>query len=202
MERNNQSTALVANYTDTGQENITADICNATPQALLSMNNLPHELKYELLIAAELYTLRMAYPVQARNFTEREVMRTNQLWAEVFAGIDLHLIHKAIIRFIATDRKAFFPSPGQIWGMVEEIIAEDEAERKRQAAERSMMEYAKHRQRVKNGENCSTCRFCEHRQVDGITTKLFCQNPHSYKYEGDFGYGTAATILCEFYEGV
>jgi hypothetical protein len=29
---------------------------------------------------------------------------------------------------------------------------------------------------------------------------LFCQNPDSYKYEGDYGWGTAASILCEFYE--
>jgi len=29
---------------------------------------------------------------------------------------------------------------------------------------------------------------------------LFCQNPESYKYEGEYGYGTAASILCEHYE--
>ena len=30
-------------------------------------------------------------------------------------------------------------------------------------------------------------------------TKLFCRNPQSYKYEEHDGYGTAATILCEYY---
>ena len=30
--------------------------------------------------------------------------------------------------------------------------------------------------------------------------RLFCQNPESYKYEGQNRYGTAATILCEHYE--
>ena len=192
------------------QYNQTSDIQNASPKALLSMENLPEELKYELFIAAELYTLRMAYPVQARNFTEREVGRTNELWAEIFAGVELRLLHKAIIRFIATDRNAFFPSPGQIIGVLEDIIAEEEVEQKRVAAEKHWAEVAKIDQRIAQGENCSTCRFCEHRQVkagyfDGQSpgskmTRLFCQKPESYKYEGQYGHGTAATILCEYYE--
>ena len=192
------------------QYNLTNDIQHASPKTLLSMNNLPEELKYELFIAAELYTLRMAYPVQARKFTEREVIRTNELWAEMFAGVDLRLLHKAIIRFIATDRKAFFPSPGQIIGVLEDIMAEEKAEEKRIASEKHWAKVAAMNRRIAQGENCSTCRFCEHRQVkaghfDGPPpgddmTKLFCQNPKSYKCEGQSGHGTAATILCEYYE--
>ena len=191
------------------QYNLLPDIQNASPKALLSMDNLPEELKYELFIAAELYTLRMAYPVQARKFTEREVSRTNELWAEIFTGIDLRLLHKAIIRFIATDRKAFFPSPGQIIGVLEDIISEEETERKRIAAEKHWAKVAETEQRIARGENCSTCRFCEHRQVkaggfDGCISgsdmiRLFCQNPESLKFEGHSGHGTAATILCEHY---
>lgn len=194
--------------------NLVPDIQNASPKALLSMDNLPKELKYELFIAAELFTLRMAYPVQARKFTEREVGRTNELWAEIFAGVDLKLLHQAIIRFIATDRKAFFPSPGQIIGVLEDIMAEEKAEQNRICTERHWARVAEMERRIANGENCSTCRFCDHRQVQakrGIfgnhshgsvddVIKLFCQNPSSYKYEGKYGYGTAATILCEFYE--
>ena len=148
-----------------GQNNLIPDIQNASPKALLSMDNLPEELKYELFIAAELYTLRMAYPVKARKFTEREVSRTNELWAEIFVGVDLRLLHKAIVRFIATDRKAFFPSPGQIIGVLEDIVAEEEAERKRIAAEIHWAGVAEIEQRIAQGENCSTCLFCEHRQV-------------------------------------
>ena len=193
-----------------GQHNLISDIQNTSAKTLLSMNNLPDELKYELFIAAELYTLRMAYPVQARKFTEREVNRTNELWAEAFAGVDLRLLHKAIIRFIATDRKAFFPSPGQIIGVLEDIVKEEEAERKRAAAEKHWAKVAENERRIAQGENCSTCRFCEYRQikVDSLgshmpvdnTTKLYCQNPNSYKYEGRYGHGTAANILCEYYE--
>jgi hypothetical protein len=179
--------------------NAVADIHEKSPKALLAMDNLPQELKYELFIAAELYTLRMAYPIQARNFTEREVRRTNELWAEIFAGVDLMLLHQAIIRFIATDRKAFFPSVGQIIGVLEEITQEEIAKKKHIAAERHWANVAETDRRIQQGENCSTCRFCEHRQVKGVV-KLFCQNPHSYKYEGTYDHGTAASILCDFYE--
>jgi hypothetical protein len=167
----------------------------ASPAARLAMDNLPADLKHELFIAAELYTLRMAYPVQARNFSEREVLRTNELWAEIFSGVDLRLMHKAIIRFIAIDRKAFFPSPGQIIGVVEDILAEEAAEEKRLANERHIAYLRELQTRIDSGENCSTCRFCEHRQE-----KLFCRNRDSYKYDEHYRFGTAASILCELYE--
>lgn len=186
------------------------ELQHASPKALLSMGSLPDELRYELFIAAELYTLRMAYPVQARKFTEREVIRTNELWAEIFAGVDLLLMHKAVVRFIATDRKAFFPSPGQIIGVLEDIKKEVAAEEKRAAAEKHWEAVFEHERRVAQGENCSTCRFCEHRgcragrfekHAEGsAVTMLFCQNPDSYKFEGRSGHGTADTILCEQYE--
>lgn len=191
------------------QQSLVSGIQNASPKALLSMNNLPEELKYELFIAAELYTLRMAYPVQARKFSEREVRRTNELWAEIFAGADLRLLHKALIRFMATNRSGYFPSPGQVFGVLEDIAAEEAAEQKRIATERHWARVAAIERRIAQGENCATCCFCEHRKVktnkpdelmsNKDATGLFCQNPDSYKYEGQTGYGTAATILCEYY---
>jgi hypothetical protein len=60
--------------------------------------------------------------------------------------------------------------------------------------------------RIDSGENCSTCRFCECREVvdtwnrQNKEMKLFCQKPESYKFEGEYGWGTAASILCDYYE--
>ena len=128
------------------------------------------------------------------------------LWLEIFVAIEPGIFHDAIMRFVAADRKGFFPSPGQIMGIVENI----QAERERQTAEERIKIHAAYlrqlQQRVDSGENCSTCKFCEHRdtqqKLGSVKTKvrLFCQNPNSFKYEGQYGHGTAATILCEHYE--
>ena len=90
------------------------------------------------------------------------------------------------------------------------IIVDIQAERERQATQERIETHAVYlqqiQQRIDNGENCSTCRFCRHKEVppkwgsDKTEVKLFCQNPDSYKYEGRYGHGTAATILCEYYE--
>lgn len=79
-------------------------------------------------IAVELFTLRTAYPTQARNFSPDEIAAINALWSEVFAGIDPQLLHLAIVRFVVADRKAFFPTVGQIVGVVEQIMAEQKGE--------------------------------------------------------------------------
>jgi hypothetical protein len=81
---------------------------------------------HDALIAAELLRLRRAYPTQARNFSEEEARATGELWAEIFAGVDPVLLHEAVLRFIVTDRKGYFPAPGQIAGCVERIAAERE----------------------------------------------------------------------------
>jgi hypothetical protein len=162
---------------------------------------------YDAEVSIGLLTLRTAFPTQARNYSDREHDVLTALWLEIFAEIEPGTLREAIMRFVATDRKGFFPSPGQIMGIVEDIISEREAQEKAERAERHY-EYLRHIQkRIDNGENCSTCRFCVTREVSNFWNKgnetepgLFCQNPASYKYEGDGGYGTAASILCDYYE--
>ena len=161
---------------------------------------------YDAELSIGLLTLRTAFPTQTRNYTDREHDMLTALWLEMFVEIEPGLIHEAIMRFIAADRKGFFPSPGQIMGHIVDI----QAERERQAAHERMAQHAAELQeiqkRIDNGENCSTCRSCEHKEVPpkwGSTqteVRLFCHNPNSYKYVGHYGHGTAASILCEHYE--
>jgi len=161
---------------------------------------------YDAEVSVGLLTLRTAFPTQTRNYSDKEHDMLMALWLEIFVALEPGIINEAILRFIAADRKGFFPSPGQIMG----IIVDIQAERERQAAEERTKAHAAYlrqiQQRIDNGENCSTCSFCEHREVppkwgsDKTEVRLFCQNPDSYKYEGQYGHGTAATILCEHYE--
>jgi hypothetical protein len=87
------------------------------------------------------------------------------LWLEIFAEVERGILNEAILRFIAADRKGFFPSPGQVMGVVGDIIKE----RKKREDEERMRVHAIYlrelQQRIDNGENCSTCRFCECREV-------------------------------------
>lgn len=161
---------------------------------------------YDAEVSIGLLTLRTAFPTQARNYSDREHDVLTALWLEIFAEVELGLLREAIMRFVATDRKGFFPSPGQVMGLVEDIVAEREAKAAAERAERHYAELREHQRRIDNGENCATCRFCVQREVEKTWTNpnkeigLFCQNPDSYKYEGDGGYGTVASILCEYYE--
>jgi len=161
---------------------------------------------YDAAVSIGLLTLRTAFPTQARNYSDREHDMLTAVWLEMFAEVKPDVLHEAIMRFIATDRKGFFPPPGLVMGCVEDI----QREREWQETEKRMKEHAVYlreiQRRIDNGENCSTCKFCVHREVkdkwDSRKTEmgLFCQNPESYKYEGDYGYGTAASILCDYYE--
>ena len=161
---------------------------------------------YDAALSIGLLTLRTAFPTQTRNYSDREHDMLAALWLEIFAEVNPEILREAIMRFISTDRKGFFPAPGQIMGFVEDI----QKEREWQETERRMKEHAVYlreiQRRVNNGENCSTCKFCVRREVtDKWNSRktemgLFCQNPESYKYEGDYGYGTAASILCDYYE--
>ena len=166
---------------------------------------------YDAEVSIGLLTLRTAFPTQARNYSDREHDMLTALWLEIFAEIEPGTLREAIMRFIAADRKGFFPAPGQIMGIVEEIIDERKKQATAEQAERHYAYLRELQRRIDNGENCSTCRFCEHRKVeksywrrddtnDKTEIVLFCQNPESYKFEGDGGYGTAARILCEYYE--
>ena len=173
------------------------------------------------VVTVELFKLKTAYPTQAQNWTDTDWDAREALWLEVFAGIDPWVIHEGVLRFIKNDRKGFFPAPGQVMGYVEDVAAEREKEQKRIVAEAHWARVAESDKRVAAGENCSTCRFCEHRPEPpkytdpnyteyhrAITTEdkekhmsknLYCQNPDSSKYEGSFGHGTVATIVCDLY---
>ena len=161
---------------------------------------------YNAELSIGLLTLRTAFPTQTRNYTDREHDMLTALWLEIFVEVEPGIFHEAIMRFVAADRKGFFPSPGQIMG----IIVDIQAERERQAAHERMAAHAAYlheiQKRIDSGENCSTCQSCECREVSQrwgnikTETRLFCQNSDSYKYEGHYGHGTAATILCEHYK--
>ncbi len=86
-------------------------------------------------ITKELAILQVAYPSQVRNFSPEETSVACALWYEIFKGVHPKLLHQAVTRFIVTDKKAFFPTPGLIVAQVEEILAELEA--KKQIAEDS-----------------------------------------------------------------
>jgi len=160
----------------------------------------------DVAISVGLLKLRTAFPTQTRNYSDKEHDMLMALWLEIFIAIEPSIFHEAIMRFVAADRKGFFPSPGQVMGNVEDI----QAERERQAKDERIKAHAAYLQqiqrRIDSGENCSTCKFCEHRDTPQklgsakTEVRLFCQNPDSFKYEGQYGHGTAATILCEHYE--
>ena len=161
---------------------------------------------YDAAMSIGLLTLRTAYPTQARNYSDREHDMLSALWLEIFAEIPPDIINEAIMRFIAADRKGFFPAPGQIMGVVEDIINEREKQAEAERSERHYAYLSELQRRIDGGENCSSCRFCVCREVKNKWNSrdnemgLFCQNPESYKYEGEHGYGTAASILCDYYE--
>lgn len=212
-EKNNENTALAI----ISQEWIAAQTINAVTEK--------QRKEQEALIKIELAVLRTAYPTQARNFSAAEVQATTNLWFEIFAKVPAQLLHEAIKRFIINDRKGFFPTPGQIIGFIEQIVVKHEAAQKEQEMLENQQRWRERDRRVKIGENCSTCRFCDHRWEkpeygdknyekyqkyrrnfqEGeaekyMTEKLYCQNPDSYKYEGEYGHGTVSTILCDLYE--
>ena len=128
------------------------------------------------------------------------------LWLDMFAEVEPGLIGEAIMRFLDKERKGFFPSPGQIKGIIEDIQGEQKEKAMMEQTQRHYEKMRKHQQHIDGGKNCGTCRFCAEKEKGKVWDKrraeigLFCQNPKSYKFEGEGGYGTVASILCEFYE--
>jgi len=196
------------------QQHDLAQINNTPTFAELAKNQLIHRYGmtaqewaiYDAAISVGLLKLRTAFPTQTRNYSDREHDMLISLWLEIFVAIEPSIFHEAIMRFVAADRKGFFPSPGQIMGIVADIKTERERQAEEERAEAEAIRWQQIQQRIDNGENCSTCKFCEHRdtpqKLGSAKTKvrLFCQNPDSFKHEGQYGHGTAATILCEHYE--
>jgi len=152
---------------------------------------------YDAEISVGLLKLRTAYPTQARNYSANEHEMLMIVWLEAFAGLRAGVFCEAVAQFIATDRKGFFPSPGQIMGIAVQIETEQAKQREDEQTKRLAAYCGEMQRRVDGGLNCASCRFGESRGA-----RLFCQNPESYKYEGRHGYGTTAEILCEHYCGV
>ena len=75
-------------------------------------------------INSQLLILQTAFPTVVRNYDEYEVQALQQLWYDIFKNVPEQLMREAIKRFIINDRKGFFPSPGQIVGYIEQIVAE------------------------------------------------------------------------------
>ena len=201
LEQRHNDTAII-------KHNEQPTMASLTKNRIMSKYGMTEQqwVMYDAEVSIGLLTLRTAFPAQARNYSDREHDMLTALWLEMFAEVEPSMLREAIMRFIATDRKGFFPSPGQIIGCVEEIAAEREKQAAAESAERHYDYLRQLQKRIDNGENCSTCRFCEHREVTDRWDKtqdeigLFCQNLKSYKYEGEDGYGTASSILCEYYE--
>jgi hypothetical protein len=150
--------------------------------------------KRNAIIAAELYKLRIAYPAQSRNFSDAEAKATNALWSEIFAGAPPDVLREAVTRFIITDRKGFFPSPGQIAGAAEQIIKERGAAAERERTVAELREYYRRNRLIKRGFNCGNCAYCE-RDADG---RPRCQN-HDGDYYGYFA--TNAGKSCGLFKG-
>ena len=161
---------------------------------------------YDAAVSIGLLTLRTAYPTQTRSYDEQEHDRLTALWLEIFVDVKPNILHDAIMFFIANDRKGFFPPPGLIMECVEEVIKKRDWKKTEEFIYNNSLSDKERKEREKNGANCSNCRFCEHREIPDILDRskiemgLFCQNPKSYKYEGDYGHGTEASIICSHYK--
>lgn len=149
-------------------------------------------------ISEQLLVLQTAFPTIVRNYDEYEVQALQQLWYDIFKNVPEQLMREAIKRFIINDRKGFFPSPGQIVGEIEQIVAEQkEAELMKRLLEHqeAMLEYDR---LVEKGENCSNCEFCR-RETEYGSEKMFCKNAQSINYEGTRKVGVSKSLRCEFF---
>ena len=96
-------------------------------------------------INSQLLILQTAFPTVVRNYDEYEVQALQQLWYDIFKNVPEQLMREVIKRFIINDRKGFFPSPGQIVGYIEQIVAEQkEAEMLRGILEYEYEEASRH----------------------------------------------------------
>lgn len=96
-------------------------------------------------INSQLLVLQTAFPTVVRNYDEYEVQALQQLWYDIFKNVPEQLMREAVKRFIINDRKGFFPSPGQIVGYIEQIVAEQkEAEMLRGILEYEYEEASRH----------------------------------------------------------
>jgi bacterioferritin-associated ferredoxin len=164
-QTSNEQTALVRQ--EAMQLPTTPTFADLAKTRIINKYNMTEQswVIYDAAMSIGLLTLRTAYPTQARNYSDKEHDMLAALWLEIFAEVKPDILYEAIMRFISTDRKGFFPSPGQVMGIVESIVKEREwKETEKRIAEHAI--YLRELQkRIDGGENCSTCLFCEHREV-------------------------------------
>lgn len=77
-------------------------------------------------INKQLMVLSTAFPTVVRNFDPYEFKATQELWYSIFKNVPEELLQEAVRKFIITERKGFFPSPGQIIGIITDIVKKRE----------------------------------------------------------------------------
>lgn len=73
-------------------------------------------------INKQLMVLSTAFPTVVRNYDDYEVKAMQELWYSIFKNVPEELFQEGIKRYIINDRKGFFPSPGQIVGIIVDIV--------------------------------------------------------------------------------
>lgn len=77
----------------------------------------------------QLMVLATAYPTIVRKYDQYEYKATQELWYSIFKNVPEELFQEAVTRYIINDTKGFFPAPGQIVGIITEIVKQREAEK-------------------------------------------------------------------------
>ena len=77
-------------------------------------------------INKQLMVLSTAFPTVVRNFDPYEFKATQELWYSIFKNVPEELFQEAVKKYIINERKGFFPSPGQIIGIITEIVKKRE----------------------------------------------------------------------------
>lgn len=76
----------------------------------------------------QLMVLATAYPTIVRKYDQYEYKATQELWYSIFKNVPEELFQEAVKRYIINDTKGFFPAPGQIVGIITEIVKQRESE--------------------------------------------------------------------------
>ena len=80
-------------------------------------------------VNTQLMVLATAYPTIVRKYDQYEYKATQELWYSIFKNVPEELFQEAVKRYIINDSKGFFPAPGQIVGIIMEIVKQRENER-------------------------------------------------------------------------
>ena len=70
--------------------------------------------------------LREAYPLYYRDKTKDEIIKSVNLWAEMFSDDDVNIVKASIKAFIASDTKGFPPVIGQIKHQIQKLLAPED----------------------------------------------------------------------------